>query len=100
MPELPEVETVVRELNRKLKGRTIKSVEVLSPKIISVGPKTLSVKREAGRAQSKQFANLLAGQKVVGVKRRAKLLIFELQADMVKMSSRPPSRDPGFKTVS
>jgi DNA-formamidopyrimidine glycosylase len=97
MPELPEVETVVRELNRKLKGRTIKSVEVLSPKIIGVGPKTISNKRIVTSRKSLEFQNLLAGQKVVGVKRRAKLLIFELQTDMVKMSSRPPSRDPGFK---
>ncbi len=77
MPELPEVETVVRELNRKLKGRTIKSVEVLSPKIIGVGPKTISNKRTVTSRKSLEFQNLLAGQKVVGVKRRAKLLIFE-----------------------
>ena len=38
MPELPEVETVRRGLNRLIKGKTIKDVNVLYDKII-VGSK-------------------------------------------------------------
>lgn len=34
MPELPEVETIRRDLNRTVKGKTIKDVEVLNPKVI------------------------------------------------------------------
>ena len=76
MPELPEVETVVRELNRKLTGRTIKSVEVRVSKLIGIGPEGLGNKREETRAKGKTFEKLLKGKKVLGVKRRAKLLIF------------------------
>ncbi len=76
MPELPEVETVVRELNRKLTGRTIKSVEVRVSKLIGIGPEGLGNKREETRAKGEAFEKLLKGKKVLGVKRRAKLLIF------------------------
>jgi formamidopyrimidine-DNA glycosylase len=78
MPELPEVQTVVNELNRKLKNKTIKSVEVLRPKIVAVGPAVLSPKRQVENDQVKKFIKLLKGQKFLSVKRRAKLLIFDL----------------------
>lgn len=80
MPELPEVETVVRELNRKLKNRTIKSVVVNAPKMISVGPKTISNKRQAAKHQVVKFVKLLQGKKVLGIKRRAKLIIINLSS--------------------
>src|SRR3989344_3952060 len=47
MPELPEVETIRRGLERTVVGRTIKSVEVRTPKIISIGHKVVSIKRRA-----------------------------------------------------
>ena len=77
MPELPEVETVVSELNKKLKNRKIKSVEVLTPKIISVGPETVSNKRQVSSAKVKKFVSALTGEKIVSVTRRAKMLIFD-----------------------
>jgi formamidopyrimidine-DNA glycosylase len=43
MPELPEVQTVVFELNQKLVNKKIKTVEVLTPKIISIGPATVKI---------------------------------------------------------
>jgi formamidopyrimidine-DNA glycosylase len=82
MPELPEVETVVRELNRKLKGRTIASVEVRKPKIVAVGPKTVSNIRASSTAAAKKFSLMMAGHKFVSVKRRAKLLIFDLSGPL------------------
>ena len=33
MPELPEAETITRALNRKLKKRKIKKVEIFAPKL-------------------------------------------------------------------
>lgn len=78
MPELPEVETVVSELHKKLKGKTIASVEVRKPKLISVGPKTVSNIRKVTKSKVKIFQELLSGQKIVSIKRRAKLLIFDL----------------------
>jgi formamidopyrimidine-DNA glycosylase len=71
VPELPEVQTVVSELNRKLKNKTIKSVEVFRPKIISIGPKTVSNIRTADQPRVKKFISLLEGEKILSVKRRA-----------------------------
>ena len=64
MPELPEVETIVRGLNRKIRNKTIKSVKVKVPKLI----KSLNTK----------FVQALRGQKIVRVSRRAKLIKVEL----------------------
>ncbi len=78
MPELPEVQTVVSELNAKLKNRKLKSVKVNAPKMVAVGPDVVSNRRQAKSSQVIKFVKLLQGQKVLSVKRRAKLLIFDL----------------------
>lgn len=65
MPELPEVETLKKDLTRVIKGRTIKSVQVDWPKMV----KPLSIK---------SFQQKLKNKKITGIKRRAKMLIFEL----------------------
>jgi formamidopyrimidine-DNA glycosylase len=64
MPELPEVETIKRQLNKKVKGEKIKSVEVRLPKFI--------------KYPLKKFRELVAGATIINVSRRAKLLIIEL----------------------
>ena len=46
MPELPEVQTVANELNHKLKNLVIAKVEVNAPKMVSLGPGTVSNKRQ------------------------------------------------------
>ncbi len=78
MPELPEVETVVRELNSKLINRKIKSVSIFAPKIVGIGSATLSPKRITSPNIVKLFIKTITGQKFLSVKRRAKLLIFDL----------------------
>jgi len=64
MPELPEVETIKRQLNRKIKGKKIKKVEVYFPKLV--------------KYPLKKFKDLVRGVKINNISRRAKLLIFEL----------------------
>jgi len=86
MPELPEVETVVRELNRKLKGRIISAVSVRAPKMVAVGPKTLPNIRTASASAARKFANIMASQKILSVKRRAKLLIFDFKGPLSLMA--------------
>ena len=86
MPELPEVQTIVSELNRKLKGRTIKSVDVNAPKMVHVGPAIISNIRTASQRSARQFARLLIGHKFVSVKRRAKLLIFDLSGPLAMLA--------------
>ncbi|HLL67121.1 MAG TPA: bifunctional DNA-formamidopyrimidine glycosylase/DNA-(apurinic or apyrimidinic site) lyase [Micromonosporaceae bacterium] len=63
MPELPEVETVRRGLDRWVTGRTIASVEVLHPR---------AVRRHLPGAA--HFVDALAGRTVSGVRRRGKYL--------------------------
>lgn len=66
MPELPEVETTVRDLRRFLPGRTIDKVLYADwPRMIQTHP--LEV-----------FSELLAGEQVLGLERRAKYVIVDL----------------------
>ena len=78
MPELPEVQTVANELNNKLKNRFIRAVVINASKIVSVGPAVLSPKRKTPQAVADRFRRLMVDQKILSVKRRAKLLIFDL----------------------
>ena len=66
MPELPEVETVVRDLRRAgLVGRVLKRVRVRCPQ--TVAPATPG-----------QFTRALAGRRIVRLGRRAKFILLSL----------------------
>lgn len=65
MPELPEVETVVRGLRSQIVGETIDRVEILHPTLIVQGDR-------------KVFRDRLLGRTIHGVTRRAKFLCFQL----------------------
>lgn len=82
MPELPEVETVVSELNRKLKNRKIKRVVVNTSKVISIGPGTVSNIRDVGQDKVNIFVKMLTGRKFLSVRRRAKMLIFDVDGSL------------------
>lgn len=71
MPELPEVETVVRTLQRLVLGKTIARVSVLLPRII----------RRPDDVE--EFKALLAGQTIHAIKRRAKFIQFVLDRDVL-----------------
>jgi formamidopyrimidine-DNA glycosylase len=64
MPELPEVETITRQLDVHLKNKVIADIEILSEKNFIGDP------------------NVLKNQKVVSVSRRAKNLIFSFGTDL------------------
>ncbi len=65
MPELPEVETLRRELARVLPGQKIKSVQILNNKSVApLSPKT--------------FRQKIADHKIKQVNRRAKILLVDL----------------------
>jgi len=68
MPELPEVETIRLQLDQKLKGLKITEVEVLNKKSF-MGPTSPAY-------------NGIRGVKVLGVKRRAKITIIELENNL------------------
>ena len=65
MPELPEVETIKRELDKTLQGKIISGVEILWPKTVS--PTTVT-----------NFTKIVTGKKIVNLERRAKMLIIHL----------------------
>jgi formamidopyrimidine-DNA glycosylase len=66
MPELPEVETIVRDLARSLPGSTIARVEVLKPDLIG--------------GDAAAFVRGLTSSRIRGVTRRAKNIVFDLGA--------------------
>jgi formamidopyrimidine-DNA glycosylase len=68
MPELPEVETIRRDLEKEAAGKRIKTVEVTGMR---------SIRRHANK---KQFAARLEGHKVTGVDRRGKYLLVKLDS--------------------
>jgi formamidopyrimidine-DNA glycosylase len=68
MPELPEVETVARQLRSQLVGATIASVDVLWPRTVA-------------KPSTRAFRKQLAGRTVRSVGRRAKYLLFGLDDD-------------------
>ncbi len=79
MPELPEVETVIRELRPKLKNKKIKEVRVMLSKMVAVGPHTLPNLRKTDNSVAFKFSEVIKGQKITDIKRRAKLIIIDLQ---------------------
>jgi formamidopyrimidine-DNA glycosylase len=66
MPELPEVEHVVRALRRAVVGRTIIASEIKLPKLVS--PSSVS-----------SFKRRIKGSSITGVSRRGKFILIECQ---------------------
>ena len=69
MPELPEVETVRRGLNRTIVGKTVETVEIRAARIFA-NDKSL-------------IDRVLVGAKIKNVERRAKVLMIELSSGYV-----------------
>ena len=72
MPELPEVETVKKALERKILNKTIFDVEIYRNKTIIT--------------DVDQFKNNLKGQTIIKLSRKGKFLIFHLTNDLVIIS--------------
>lgn len=68
MPELPEVETVRRGLEKQLPGRTILGAQILRPDSI-------------GHPAPQEFAKQLVGHRILSVGRRGKYLIIKLDRE-------------------
>jgi formamidopyrimidine-DNA glycosylase len=66
MPELPEVEILVRHLRPLLRGKTIRSVEVRRPRVVRPNAPA-------------ELRKVMAGAKFKGLSRRGKYLLFHLQ---------------------
>lgn len=66
MPELPEVEVLVRHLRPLLLGKTIRSVEIRREKVLHP-------------TAPARFKKILCGANILGLRRRGKYLLFELR---------------------
>ena len=67
MPELPETETIARDLDREIRGRRIVRVEVTKPDVL----------REVS---ARELSERLTGARVLRSWRRAKLVVLDLDA--------------------
>ncbi|MBM4422567.1 MAG: bifunctional DNA-formamidopyrimidine glycosylase/DNA-(apurinic or apyrimidinic site) lyase [Chloroflexi bacterium] len=70
MPELPEVETIVRNLRAPCVGQRIERA-------------TVKWKRHVAMPGAAQFIRRIAGQTVLGITRRGKYLVFQLSEDVL-----------------
>jgi formamidopyrimidine-DNA glycosylase len=68
MPELPEVETIVQSLSSKIKGLEISSIRIIYPPVL--------------RNKELSFIHDLKGRKVVGVRRRGKMLLIDFESNL------------------
>lgn len=69
MPELPEVETIVRQLARVLPGRRVERVQILRDNIV--------------HGSTAKLTRALEGAAIRSVTRRAKFIVIELESDRV-----------------
>lgn len=70
MPELPEAETIARDIDRRVRGSVVQRVSVPRPDILApaLTPRTLSRR--------------LSGHRILGVRRRGKNVLIELDAEL------------------
>lgn len=66
MPELPEIQTIVNDLSRKVLRQKIKQVEIRLPKIV--------------KGSKRDFQTVLLGNSLQKVVRRGKYIVFQLAA--------------------
>ena len=71
MPELPEVETIRRDLEKEFQGKRIKTVDVTGLR---------SIRRHTNK---KQFTSRIEGKKLESVSRRGKNLLLDLGDDLL-----------------
>ena len=79
MPELPEVETVVRCLRPQLEGRTIASFRARWPRVTAP-------------ALPEEFARQVAGRIIHAVRRRGKYILFDLDRGHIHLHLRMTGR--------
>ena len=71
MPELPEVETIVRQLNKQVKKKTIREIWSDWPKMFR------------GKVSFSQAKRLLKGKKILRVERKGKNILIYLSSNLV-----------------
>src|SRR2546423_11563183 len=86
MPELPEVEQMVRALRRVMVRRRVVASEILLPKLVP--PKSQAA-----------FNRKLRGARVMGVRRRGKFILIDLDKPKMPVARRSTGIRPGSGNV-
>jgi len=68
MPELPEVETIIRSLSLKIKGFEVSSFKLLFPGVL--------------RNSSQKILERLRGRKIINLRRRGKMILIDFDNDL------------------
>ena len=79
MPELPEVEHVVRALRRAVLGRQILAAEIYLPKLVSP-------------SSALAFSRKLKGSRILAINRRGKYILIELEKPNALLKGRATTR--------
>lgn len=88
MPELPEVQTIVNDLNAAgIPGRNIVATEVFWSRIIA-------------RSSPREFGERIRNQRIKVIRRRAKYIVFELSKDYLLVHLRMTGRFNLYQTHS
>lgn len=80
MPELPEVETIVKGLEKRILGKHIVAVDVLLPKTFWIDEV-----RATGPIDSRGIKAIIEGKKIDTITRRGKMIIISLSGDTVML---------------
>jgi formamidopyrimidine-DNA glycosylase len=81
MPELPEVESLRRSLLGPIVGQKILKVSVEKPKLVS----SKGTVRQPLESKKLEFIQKLTGEKIVGIERIAKNLIFHFESKKIML---------------
>jgi len=71
MPELPEIETIVRQLNKEVKNKTIREVWSDWPKMFK------------GKVSFSRARRLLKGKKILNIERKGKNILIYLSSNLI-----------------
>ncbi len=85
MPELPEVETIVNDLNKKIINRKIENVQIKLARLI--------------KNRKKNFLDFVIGNKFTKISRRGKLIIFYFKTPLSFSRKRESSNNKLFMLI-
>jgi len=85
MPELPEVQTIADDLNKKVLGRKITGVWLDWPKLINLLENRKGVLRLIKKPALKDFEKAIKGRKIIKAHRKAKNILIDLSGGFMML---------------
>lgn len=85
MPELPEVQTIADDLNKKILSRKILKIWMDWPKHINLLENKNGYLKLIKKPNLRDFENIIRGKKIIRARRRAKNLLIDLSDDYMML---------------